>query len=48
MRKCKICGEPLGPLPFHCAYCGHDFCAEHRLPEYHSCTGNYKRKIYHG
>lgn len=36
--KCAVCGkEEL--LPFKCSYCGEYFCAEHRLPEKHSCPG---------
>jgi Zn-dependent protease len=26
-------------MPFRCNYCGGYFCAEHRLPEFHDCTG---------
>jgi len=26
-------------MPFRCSYCGGYFCAEHRLPEFHDCTG---------
>jgi len=26
-------------MPFRCSYCGGYFCAEHRLPEFHGCTG---------
>jgi len=26
-------------MPFRCNYCGGYFCSEHRLPEFHSCTG---------
>lgn len=26
-------------LPFSCKYCGGSYCANHRLPEYHECTG---------
>jgi Zn-dependent protease len=29
-------------MPFRCKYCGGYFCAEHRLPEIHDCTGNYQ------
>jgi Zn-dependent protease len=24
-------------MPFHCPYCGRQFCAQHRLPENHDC-----------
>ncbi|MEM1994717.1 MAG: AN1-type zinc finger domain-containing protein [Nitrososphaerales archaeon] len=33
---CRVCGKSEA-LPFKCAYCGGFFCAEHRLPENHSC-----------
>lgn len=26
-------------MPFRCNYCGSYFCTEHRLPEFHGCTG---------
>lgn len=26
-------------MPFRCNYCGSYFCSEHRLPEFHDCTG---------
>lgn len=26
-------------MPYTCNYCGQEFCAEHRLPENHSCEG---------
>ncbi len=29
-------------MPFRCNYCGGYFCAEHRLPEFHECTGIYR------
>jgi Zn-dependent protease len=38
MVKCDKCGvDEL--LPFKCAYCGGNFCPEHRLPELHGCGG---------
>ncbi|GBC69764.1 hypothetical protein HRbin01_01468 [archaeon HR01] len=38
MVKCDRCGvDEL--LPFKCAYCGGNFCPEHRLPELHGCGG---------
>lgn len=37
MTKCVVCGaEEL--LAFTCRYCGRQFCAEHRLPETHTCS----------
>jgi Zn-dependent protease len=30
-------------MPFKCNYCGGYFCSEHRLPEFHDCTGLYKQ-----
>lgn len=31
-------------LPFRCNYCGGYFCSEHRLPEFHECTGLYNQR----
>jgi Zn-dependent protease len=42
MVKCDHCGKEVY-LPFRCSYCGGYFCSEHRLPEFHNCTGLYKR-----
>lgn len=44
-NKCDICGyEEL--LPFKCKYCGGTFCGEHRLPEKHDCTYQFKQNNY--
>ena len=37
MPVCEQCGKEV-VLPFTCAYCGVNYCAEHRLPENHNCT----------
>jgi uncharacterized protein YkwD len=37
MPECDQCGKEVS-LPFTCAYCGGNYCAEHRLPENHNCT----------
>jgi len=34
--ECNFCGKEE-PFPFKCSYCGEYFCAEHRLPENHTC-----------
>ena len=41
MVNCDHCGKDEY-MPFRCRYCGGYFCAEHRLPEMHNCTGNYQ------
>jgi Zn-dependent protease len=41
MVLCDRCGNVVD-LPFRCNYCGGYFCGEHRLPEFHNCTGLYK------
>ena len=41
MVKCDYCGKEEY-MPFRCKYCGGYFCAEHRLPELHNCTGDYQ------
>jgi len=41
--NCQYCGKEEA-LPFVCNYCGGVFCAEHRLPEAHACTGDLSRR----
>jgi hypothetical protein len=38
MAKCDVCGAGVD-LPYNCRRCGGTYCAEHRLPENHSCAG---------
>ena len=38
MVRCDKCGADVS-MPFRCNYCGGYFCSEHRLPEFHDCTG---------
>ncbi|MEN6444119.1 MAG: CAP domain-containing protein [Methanoregula sp.] len=38
MPICDFCGKPT-TMPFHCQYCGGNFCDEHRLPPNHNCAG---------
>jgi len=38
MPPCDTCGKNVS-LPFHCQYCGGNFCDEHRLPPNHACAG---------
>jgi len=38
MPRCDFCGKNVS-LPFHCQYCGKNFCDEHRLPPNHDCAG---------
>ena len=40
MVKCDMCGAETY-MPFRCRYCGGYFCEQHRLPEFHNCTGAY-------
>jgi Zn-dependent protease len=42
MVSCDLCGKEEY-MPFRCRYCGGYFCAEHRLPEMHDCTGSYQQ-----
>jgi uncharacterized protein YkwD len=37
MPECDQCGREV-ILPFTCAYCGGNYCVEHRLPENHNCA----------
>jgi Zn-dependent protease len=41
--NCEYCGKEEA-LPFVCNYCGGVYCADHRLPEAHSCKGDLTRK----
>lgn len=41
--NCQYCGKEES-LPFVCNYCGGTFCADHRLPERHACTGDLSRR----
>lgn len=34
--KCQTCNQEVD-IPFHCPFCGGQFCTAHRLPENHSC-----------
>jgi Zn-dependent protease len=43
MVQCDRCGTGVD-LPFRCNYCGGYFCPDHRLPEFHGCTGLYKER----
>lgn len=36
--ECDFCGTRVA-YPFHCRYCGGDFCPDHRLPSAHDCIG---------
>ena len=41
MVACDHCGIETY-MPFRCNYCGGYYCADHRLPETHDCTGTYQ------
>ncbi|WP_424030030.1 AN1-type zinc finger domain-containing protein [Methanoregula sp.] len=47
MPRCDFCGKNVS-LPFHCQYCGKNFCDEHRLPPNHACAGLAAWKKDHG
>ncbi|MFB6207290.1 MAG: rhomboid family intramembrane serine protease [Haloglomus sp.] len=38
MANCAVCGKHVD-MPYRCNRCGENYCAEHRLPENHSCSG---------
>ncbi|MBN1683006.1 hypothetical protein JW865_05590 [Candidatus Bathyarchaeota archaeon] len=42
MVKCDKCGKET-VMPYRCNYCGGYFCDEHRLPEFHNCSGAFNR-----
>lgn len=41
--KCHHCQKETA-FPFKCPYCGHYFCAEHRIPENHNCPELWKAR----
>lgn len=43
MVECDECGKETY-MPFRCRYCGGYYCEEHRLPEFHNCTGLYQSR----
>lgn len=46
MVKCDFCDEEVDYLPFQCRYCGKNFCKNHRLPENHDCSFEFKNNPY--
>ncbi len=38
MATCDVCGTHVD-MPYNCRGCGGTYCAQHRLPENHSCPG---------
>ncbi|RBI61249.1 rhomboid family intramembrane serine protease [halophilic archaeon] len=38
MANCDVCGKEEN-MPYQCRRCNGTYCAEHRLPESHSCPG---------
>ncbi|MDS0477717.1 rhomboid family intramembrane serine protease [Natrinema sp. 1APR25-10V2] len=38
MAKCDVCGKDEN-MPYNCRHCGGTYCADHRLPENHDCSG---------
>ncbi|MFX1323545.1 MAG: AN1-type zinc finger domain-containing protein [Promethearchaeota archaeon] len=43
MTFCSFCGDPISKFPFICNYCGESFCSNHRLPENHQCSFDFKK-----
>jgi len=44
MAKCQICDRKANNLGLVCK-CNGLFCMEHRLPESHSCTYDYRTEL---
>ncbi|MHA1819070.1 MAG: AN1-type zinc finger domain-containing protein [Promethearchaeota archaeon] len=44
MVKCAYCGKDIDYLPFKCRYCHKYYCREHRLPENHACTYEFREE----
>nr|MDO8099042.1 AN1-type zinc finger domain-containing protein [Candidatus Njordarchaeota archaeon] len=44
MAKCAECGESVS-LPYLCRRCSKYYCAKHRLPESHDCSGLHEGKV---
>jgi len=40
-NKCPICNKKSNQLGLVCK-CGNKYCMEHRLPEHHNCSFDYK------
>lgn len=38
MPTCDECGDDVS-MPYDCRRCSGRYCSDHRLPEYHECTG---------
>lgn len=40
--RCFICRKKVGLMPFTCKCSDHVFCCNHKLPELHNCTFDFK------
>jgi predicted nucleic acid binding AN1-type Zn finger protein len=43
-NKCPICNKKSNQLGLVCK-CGNKYCMQHRLPEHHNCTYDYKTEF---
>ena len=41
-ERCFICRKKLGLMVFTCKCSNNFFCAEHKLPELHNCSFDFK------
>ena len=41
-KRCPICNKKLGLLDYTCR-CGNTYCIQHKMPEEHKCTFDYKK-----
>ncbi|MFX0104558.1 MAG: AN1-type zinc finger domain-containing protein [Candidatus Hodarchaeota archaeon] len=44
MTNCYYCEIEIRDLPYRCKFCGLIFCNKHRLPEYHNCPFDLRKK----
>jgi predicted nucleic acid binding AN1-type Zn finger protein len=44
MVNCFVCKKKLGLLGFKCKCGDNQFCAQHRVPELHNCSFDFKQE----
>jgi predicted nucleic acid binding AN1-type Zn finger protein len=44
MTNCIICNKKLGLLSFTCKCGDKQYCSQHRMPEFHNCSFDFKKE----